>query len=147
MGAGCPSNRYHLIDNDEQFQVTMDVPGVNEENIDTKLDDGQLTVEGQRTVGSESSRFSSKFFRSFTLDASVDVDNFTATLKSGVLTISAPKDLSKLEENVRRIPITPAEEIEDVDCKDDTTSSAKKKKWSLKPSDTKHDTPKDSNVD
>merc|ERR1711933_369466 len=65
--AGCPSNRYHLIDNDDQFQLTMDVPGVKEEDIDIKLDDGQLTVQGHRTVGSESSRFSSKFFRSFSL--------------------------------------------------------------------------------
>merc|ERR1712207_85279 len=90
---------------------TMDVPGVKEEDIDIKLDDGQLTVQGQRTIGSESSRFSSKFFRSFSLDPTVDVDNFTATLKNGVLTVSAPKDLSKLEENVRKIPITPLEDI------------------------------------
>merc|ERR1711933_211900 len=139
---------------EEEFQLTMDVPGVKEENIDIKLDDGQLTVEGQRTVGSESSRFSSKFFRSFTLDASVDVDNSTATLKSGVLTISAPKDLSKLEENVRRIPITPAEEIEDGDSKDDTSTPEEDKEVmdvdtqvESQPSDTKNDTPKDSNVD
>merc|ERR1719413_293967 len=71
---GYPSNRYQLIDND-----------------------GQLTVAGQRLAVSESSRFASKFSQSFYLDPTVDVDNFTATLKNGVLVVSAPKDLSKLE--------------------------------------------------
>merc|ERR1719261_1147377 len=108
---GYPSNRYHLIDNDEKFQLTVDVPGVNEEDIEIKLDDGQLTVAGQRLAVSESSRFASKFSQSFYLDPTVDVDNFTATLKNGVLVVSAPKDLGKLEENVRRIPITPLEDI------------------------------------
>merc|ERR1719343_838109 len=108
---GYPSNRYQLIDNDEKFQLTVDVPGVNEEDIEIKLDDGQLTVAGQRLAVSESSRFASKFSQSFYLDPTVDVDNFNATLKNGVLVVSAPKDLGKLEENVRRIPITPLEDI------------------------------------
>merc|ERR1712176_669482 len=108
--AGCPSNRYNLIDNDDQFELTMDVPGVKEEDIDIKLDDGQLTVQGQRTIGSESSQFSSKFFRSFSLDRTVDMDSLAANLKNGVLTISAPKDPKRLEENVRKIPITTLED-------------------------------------
>merc|ERR1711976_415006 len=105
------SNRYELIDNEEKFQLTVDVPGINEEDIDIKLDDGQLIVKGQRFAASESSRFSSRFSQSFYLDPTVDVDSFTATLKNGVLVVSAPKDLGKLEENVRRIPITPLEYI------------------------------------
>merc|ERR1719270_907705 len=108
---GYPSNRYQLIDNDEKFQLTVDVPGVNEEDIEIKLDDGQLTVAGQRLAVSESSRFASKFSQSFYLDPTVDVDNFTATLKNGVLVVSAPKETAKMEENVRRIPITPLEDI------------------------------------
>jgi len=105
------SNRYELIDNEEKFQLTVDVPGIKEEDLDIKLDDGQLTVKGERIAESESSRFSSRFAQSFYLDPTVDVDNFTATLKNGVLVVSAPKDLGKLEENVRRIPITPLEDI------------------------------------
>lgn len=105
------SNRYELIDNDEKFQLTVDVPGIKEEDLDIKLDDGQLTVKGQRHSESESSRFSSRFAQSFYLDPTVDVDKFTATLKNGVLVVTAPKDLGKLEENVRRIPITSLEDI------------------------------------
>merc|ERR1712124_241605 len=84
----------------------VDVPGVKEEDLNIKLDDGKLTVEGQRMATSETSRFTSKFSKSFSLDKTVDVDKFTASLNNGVLVVSAPKDLEKLEENVRRIPIT-----------------------------------------
>merc|ERR1719410_2068860 len=105
------TNRYQLVDNEEKFQLTVDVPGIQEGDIDIKLDDGQLTVQGKRVSASDSSRFTSQFSQSFYLDPTVDVDNFTATLKNGVLVVTAPKDLAKLEENVRRIPITPLEDI------------------------------------
>merc|ERR1719159_1657138 len=141
-----PSNRYHLVDNDEKFQLTVDVPGVKQEDIDIKLDDGQLTVAGQRLAVSESSRFASKFSQSFYLDPTVDVDNFTATLKNVVLVVSAPKDLSKLEENVRKIPITPLEDIVG-ESKKQTGSSAgdEKEEVSVEHTDTKIDASDDSN--
>merc|ERR1719443_2781750 len=103
-----PTQRYELVDNNEKFELTVDVPGVKEEDIDIKLEEGRLTIQGQRMASSESSRFASKFSKTFSLDQTVDVDKFTATLKNGVLTVSAPKDLGKLEENVRRIPVLAA---------------------------------------
>merc|ERR1712078_543463 len=99
--------RYELIDNNEKFELKVDVPGVTEDDLDIKIDDdGRLTIEGQRMVSSETSRYTSKFSKTFSLDKTVDVDKFTAILNNGVLVVSAPKDLAKLEENIRRIPIT-----------------------------------------
>merc|ERR1712138_343672 len=95
-------------DNNEKFELTVDVPGVKEEDIDIKLEENLLTVQGERTSSSESSQFTSKFSKTFSLDQTVDVDKFTASLKNGVLTVAAPKDLEKLEENVRRIPVLAA---------------------------------------
>merc|ERR1712157_457323 len=80
---------------------------------------GQLTVQGQRTIGSESSRFSSRFLRTFSLDPTVDIEGLAATLKNGVLTVSAPKDPRRLEGNVRRIPITSVEDTIGKDSKED----------------------------
>merc|ERR1712176_1402098 len=97
---------------------TLDVPGVKEEDIDIKLDDGQLTIEGHRIMASESSRYSSRFSRSFSLDPSVDADGITATLKNGVLVVTAPKDLAKLEDKIRRIPITNGSADENQEEKD-----------------------------
>merc|ERR1712224_811940 len=88
-------------------ELKVDVPGVTEDDLDIKIDDdGRLTIEGQRMVSSETSRYTSKFSKTYSLDKTVDVDKFTASLNNGVLVVSAPKDLAKLEENIRRIPIT-----------------------------------------
>mmetsp|Transcript_55661 Transcript_55661/g.60269 ORF Transcript_55661/g.60269 Transcript_55661/m.60269 type:complete len:228 (+) Transcript_55661:84-767(+) len=120
-----PSQRYELIDNNEKFELKVDVPGVKEEDIDIKLDDGKLTIQGQRVAMSEMSRFTSNFAKTFSLDPTVDVDKFTASLKNGVLSVSAPKDLAKLEENVRRIPITSV--VDDITDEKMTTDEDNKK--------------------
>merc|ERR1712124_232686 len=132
------THRYELVDNNEKFELTVDVPGVKEEDIEIKLEENLLTIQGQRTALSESSRFSSKFSKAFSLDQTVDVDKFTATLKNGVLTVSAPKDLGKLEENVRRIPVTAAVEA----AADDEMASPSNEKESGTPSDNNEDAPK-----
>jgi len=100
-----PSQRYELIDNNEIFELKVDVQGVKEENIDIKLDDGKVTIQGQRIAMSEMTLSTSNFSKTFSLDSTVDVDQFTASLKNSVLIVSAPKDLAKFEEKVRRIPI------------------------------------------
>jgi len=102
------SPRYELIDNDEKFQVSVDVPGVKVDDIDVSLEDGYLTVRGQRMASSENSRFTSKFSQTFSLDPAVDVDQFSASLENGVLVVSAPKDLKRIEENIKKIPIMQA---------------------------------------
>merc|ERR1712159_717687 len=111
-----PTQRYEVVDNNEKFELTVDVPGVKEGDIDIKLDEGRLTVQGQRTVVSGSSKFTSKFSKTFSLDQTVDADKFTASLTDGVLTVSAPKDLAKLEENVPRIPVMAAATTAETDA-------------------------------
>merc|ERR1712107_564788 len=119
--------RYELIDNNQKFELKVDVPGVKEEDLDIKLDDRKITVEGKRmkVSSNEASRFTSKFSKTFSLDPTVDVDKFTASLNNGVLVVSAPKDLAKLEENIRRIPITAASNADDTVVLEDDTKEAK----------------------
>merc|ERR1712224_742473 len=120
-------HRHELVDDDEKFELSIDVPGVKEEDIDVKLEDGLLTVQGQRMASSSdsSSQFiTSKFSKSFSLDKTVDVEQITAELKNGVLTVSAPKDMKKLEENVRRIPVTTAATVVDLTSEDKSDEDA-----------------------
>merc|ERR1712224_864122 len=106
-------------------ELKVDVPGVTEDDLDIKIDDdGRLTIEGQRMVSSETSRYTSKFSKTFSLDKTVDVDKFTASLNNGVLVVSAPKDLAKLEENIRKIPIT-SPMIADADADADARTSVR----------------------
>merc|ERR1712159_898023 len=46
--AAASTHRYELVDNNEKFELTVDVPGVKEEDIEIKLEDNLLTVQGQR---------------------------------------------------------------------------------------------------
>lgn len=104
------SPRYEITDSDNKFQLAVDVPGVKIENIDVSLEDGVLTVSGHREATDPNYSFKSRFSQSFSLDPAVDVDKFTADLKNGVLTVAAPKDLKKIEANIRKIPIAQAED-------------------------------------
>merc|ERR1711862_1060901 len=72
------------------------------------------------------SQFTSKFSKTFSLDKTVDVDKMSAALKNGVLTVSAPKDLKKLEENIRRIPVVTSAAVESTSTSNDNDGSEKK---------------------
>ena len=116
------SPRYEIIDNDQAFQVAIDVPGVKVSDINVKIEeDGQvLSITGVR----KTSKFETKFSQSFSLDPQVDIEKFSAVFENGVLTVSAPKDFKKIEENVRNIPIIEAtserEDQEETDISKDS---------------------------
>eukprot|EP00526_Cylindrotheca_closterium_P020867 CAMPEP_0113614114 /NCGR_PEP_ID=MMETSP0017_2-20120614/6993_1 /TAXON_ID=2856 /ORGANISM="Cylindrotheca closterium" /LENGTH=214 /DNA_ID=CAMNT_0000523259 /DNA_START=41 /DNA_END=686 /DNA_ORIENTATION=+ /assembly_acc=CAM_ASM_000147 len=110
------SPRYELVDNEDKFQLSVDVPGVKMEDIDVSLEDGYLTVSGQRLTSNDNSRFTSKFSQTFSLDPAVDVDQFSANLDNGVLVVAAPKDMKRIEENITKIPVVQGKseaEVED----------------------------------
>jgi len=86
------------------------------EDIDVSLEDGYLTVSGQRLTSNDNSRFTSKFSQTFSLDAAMDVDQFSANLDNGVLVVTAPKDMKRIEENITKIPVVQGKseaEVED----------------------------------
>ena len=95
--------RYDLVDDEYKFEVSIDVPGVKREDIDISLEDGYLSIRGERFSPDV------KFSQAYSLDESVVVDKITASLDSGVLVVTAPKDVKKSDENVRRIPINTME--------------------------------------
>ena len=108
MGFKHMSPHYQITDDDTKFAVAVDVPGVKMDDIHVSLerDNSILSISGGREVSGESYNFTSKFSQSFSLDPSVDVSSFTANLKDGVLVVSAAKDLKRLEQSVKKIPIS-----------------------------------------
>jgi HSP20 family molecular chaperone IbpA len=124
---------YQIVDNDEIFSVQIDVPGVKagDLNINLEEDGKMLTLSGSREKTKDGYSYTSEFSQSFYVDPTViDTENFSANLQNGVLVVSAPKDLKKVEETVKSIPITelPAEpmqiksEAADADTEADTSS-------------------------
>ena len=114
--------RYELMDNPEKFQVALDVPGVLMQDIDITVqhdDDGQvLAIAGKRKALNDPDTVVSKFSKTFSLDATVDVDKFSAILQNGVLIVTAPKEMQRIQDTIRKIPVTEIEEDANVSMKE-----------------------------
>jgi HSP20 family protein len=100
--------RYEVNDSDEEFQVSMDVPGVKQSDIDINLEENVLTISGERQMGTGDVTRKSTFSKSFTLDSTVEADKITAKLSNGVLLVTAPKDIPVPD--VKKIPIMQVED-------------------------------------
>jgi HSP20 family protein len=94
----------------KEYRVTAELPGLEERDVEVLLEDGLLTVRGEKKHETEtrnrsySERFYGRFERQITLDRDVDDSAVKATFKNGVLTVTVPKD-SRAVERSKRIPI------------------------------------------
>jgi HSP20 family protein len=88
-----------IAEKDSAFEITADLPGMEEKNIEVKLSNGNLTIKGEKKEEKEEKkkdfylqerRFGS-FERTFGVPEGVDTDKIEAAFKKGVLTITLPK--------------------------------------------------------
>jgi HSP20 family protein len=88
-----------LVESDKAYEITAELPGMDNKNIDIKVTDGRLTIKGEKQEEKEEKkkdyylherRFGS-FERSFDLPESVDAEKIEASFKKGVLTVTLPK--------------------------------------------------------
>ncbi|HEY5622379.1 MAG TPA: Hsp20/alpha crystallin family protein [Gammaproteobacteria bacterium] len=88
-----------IREEDDRYLLHADVPGVSAEDINVTLDNGVLTLTGQRETQSESDRdglrraerVSGRFFRRFSLPDTADSTAVSADYRNGVLEVSIPK--------------------------------------------------------
>ncbi|MBY0320836.1 MAG: Hsp20/alpha crystallin family protein [Reyranella sp.] len=88
-----------IVEKDNAFEVTADVPGFDEKSIEVQLQNGSLCIKGERKSEKEekkkdyhlTEREFGSFERRFTLPEGVDRDKIEASLKKGVLTVTLPK--------------------------------------------------------
>ncbi len=79
--------------------LRADLPGLDEKDIEVRVQDNTLTIQGERKEEKEekkedyycSERAYGAFMRSLTLPASVDASKIKATFKKGVLEVHLPK--------------------------------------------------------
>jgi HSP20 family protein len=102
--------RTNLADTGSTLVLTAEVPGLSDKDIQITLNQGVLTISGERQikvpegyVAYRQERGAVKFSRSFTLPSRVDAERAAATVKNGVLTVT----LEKVPEAVpRQIAVT-----------------------------------------
>ncbi|HEY2139425.1 MAG TPA: Hsp20/alpha crystallin family protein [Chthoniobacterales bacterium] len=88
-----------LYQNNDNVVAVVELPGMRKEDIEISLQDGMLTIAGERKTQSGSNgdgatrteRFTGKFRRSITLPTRVDANKVNATYKDGILSITLPK--------------------------------------------------------
>ena len=83
----------------DRFLITADLPGVDPKDIEITMDNGILTIKGERlSEASEEKegykrveRVSGTFYRRFSLPDTADADRIEAKGKDGVLQVTLPK--------------------------------------------------------
>ena len=99
-----PSNRpwspaVDIFETEHELVLKADVPEIEMKDIDVQVENGTLTLKGERKFEQEQKgrgyhrmeRGYGSFVRAFTLPDSVDVDKVKAEYKSGVLTVTLSK--------------------------------------------------------
>jgi HSP20 family protein len=88
-----------IREDDSQFTVTVELPGVAKDDVTVEVDEGVLCVRGEKKSEREekkgkerwTERSYGSFSRSFTLPPSADGDRIEASFKDGLLTLVLPK--------------------------------------------------------
>jgi HSP20 family protein len=101
----------------DAYLVTVELPGVKLDELEITLEDGLLTIQGERHFANDSSeeqfhrveRSSGAFRRSITLPAHVEADAVEASMEDGVLRILVPK---AEEAKAKRIQVNPGGQME-----------------------------------
>lgn len=83
----------------DRFLITADLPGVDPKDIDITMDNGVLTIKGERQSEAREEkegykrveRVSGTFYRRFSLPDTADADRIEAKGKDGVLEVTLPK--------------------------------------------------------
>jgi len=88
-----------VVEKDNAYEITADLPGIDEKNVEVQLSNGNLTIKGEKKEEKEEKkkdyylqeRHFGSFERTFGVPEGVDADKIEATFKKGVLTITLPK--------------------------------------------------------
>ena len=88
-----------IKEEDERFVLHADIPGVKPEEIDISMEDGVLTIQGEKKTEAKTEKEGYKrvertygsFYRRFSLPDTADADAISAKSKHGVLEIVIPK--------------------------------------------------------
>jgi len=91
--------RVDIAETDTAYVIKMEIPEVDKKNVKVAVDNGVLTIRGERKQEKEEKgrryhrmeRFYGSFERAFALPDNVDEKHLDAAFKDGMLTVTLPK--------------------------------------------------------
>lgn len=95
--------RVDVLENEKSYEVHVAVPGMNKEDFKVDLNEGVLTVSGERKFSHENKNGDvhtveteyGTFSRSFRIPEDVDGSKISAKYNNGILEVNIPKDEKK----------------------------------------------------
>lgn len=107
--------RLNFVENDKAFEVSVELPGINEKDIHLSLEEDTLTIQGEKKNEKKEEkndvyrmeRSYGTFQRTIALPSGVEEEKIEATFKKGVLNIILPKS-EEAQKDVRQIPVKTA---------------------------------------
>lgn len=93
-----------VYENDAEYTVAVDLPGIDRAALDISVDDNRLTIRGKR-AGQDTTKHRGEcprgnFLRTFSVPASVDQKDIGADYKDGVLQVHLPKRPERTSQRV-----------------------------------------------
>jgi HSP20 family protein len=100
-----------VYEDEHKVTLKIEVPGIDEKDIDVEIENNTLTVHGERKIEKEEKeenyrrveRQYGSFTRTFTLPQTMDTDSVSANYDKGVLKITLPK---KAEAKPKQIKVS-----------------------------------------
>ena len=87
-----------IFETNAALMLALEMPGVDRENINVKLESGVLTIEGEIDFGKYEGMYPvyteynvGNYARTFELSSNIDQDRIRAELKDGVVMLTLPK--------------------------------------------------------
>jgi HSP20 family protein len=104
-----------VVESEKSYELTAELPGMDEKNIEVKVVNGGLTIKGEKQEEKEEKkkdyylheRNFGSFERSFGIPEGVDADKIEASFKKGVLTVTLPKK-PEAQKPVKKIEVKAA---------------------------------------
>jgi HSP20 family protein len=101
-----------FTDTDKAYEVTAELPGIDEKNVEVKVANGVLTIKGEKHEDKEKKkkdyylreRNFGSFERAFQLPDGIDADKIDAKFTKGVLTVTLPKKV-EAQKAVKKIDV------------------------------------------
>ena len=97
-------------ESEKEYRITAEMPGMEERDVEVLLQDGMLTLRGEKKVEKDSGnrtlseRYYGRFERQIAIDRDIDEGAVTATFRNGILTVTMPKSAQAIE-RTKRIPV------------------------------------------
>jgi HSP20 family protein len=97
-----------IKEEDDSYVVHADIPGIDPNNIELNMENGVLTLRGERKSEIREDkdnyhrieRITGSFYRRFTLPDTADSENISARYKDGVLEVRVPKQEKALPRRI-----------------------------------------------